>query len=363
MSSSPRQLRICTQCGKKFGKQLKLERHLLEAHGATLSIPPPTTPPSPSFLLVETQLESALAEATRCFQLGNPSCRLCVHKKPFKNSRDLAQHLVSKHTQQLMCAESVPLACPPTSSEVSAKPDARHKRPSNVAFSDPHKRVRIEHSLQIDHHPQAKRAKLSMTVASSLHNHPSVSPQTVPAKPIHATDQAPLPNPPLNAAVANRAHTPATVSTKHVPDNGHQPKANNNIASAENASAGNASAGNASAGNVSASAIKRTKSAPVVNPSAALSSNSSSRSGTPSSGCKPPITPKRSKPVMAPKHSIKNASSPAAAPAANASAAATNPTANFNPLRVVHKQTTMMDFSTVGVGANTRKSYYTLKNS
>ncbi|KAI0565516.1 Zinc finger C2H2-type domain containing protein [Gracilaria domingensis] len=360
MSSSPRQLRICPQCGKKFGKEPKLERHLLEVHGATLSIPPPTTPPSPSFLLVETQLESALAEANRCFQLGNPSCRLCVHKKPFKNSRDLAQHLVSKHERQLMCAETVPLPCPPTSSEVSAKPDVRAQLRSGV----PQKRVHVESSLPTDQ-PQLKRAKLSSPDTHDLRDNLT---SNVAQKRVRIDDSLPATFGKKRSEVNNTHVDHSNIASSSI---AHKPSVKpavhadqTQMSLTDRAENGAASSANKSPNLEKPPSIQRSKSAPLVNHSAALSSNSSSRSGTPSSGSKPPVTPKRSKAVLAPKDSIKKASSPGATTGANPSPMESKSMPIFNPLRgIIQKHTTLMDFSSVGLGSNTRKSYYTLKNS
>ncbi|PXF48498.1 hypothetical protein BWQ96_01667 [Gracilariopsis chorda] len=361
MASSPRALHTCSKCAKKFGKVTKLERHLLESHGATLSIPPPTDPPSPSFLLVETQLESALAEANRRFQLADPTCRLCVVKRPFKNSRDLAQHLVSKHSDALMCAEALPLPSLPSTSEVSANPNPRDKVRATPAYSN--KRTQIEQSTVESDQPPLKRAKTApkQRQTPTTYQQSSSANPTVP-RPVSKSLPKDVPgNPKTASALPNDVSPkPSTENTTHTTTKNAPPIS---ASQSKQSKPKHASSPDRSPVN------NRTKSNALANHASALSSNSSSRSGTPSSGTKPPVTPKRTKAVLPPKESMKRAASPNRDKAtqnatAKPTAAVPTPVPFLNPLRNVSRVLSIpLDFSAAGFGANTRKSYYTLKNS
>lgn len=199
-SRTSRATHICPQCSKAFGKSTKLERHLLQFHAATLSIPshvltaPTSTTPPPAdatvaasaphiaaspagsnpsnssatpynnnpnsaeiasanaTLAVRRTLEAALCEANRSFDAGSSYCRLCAsvrNRRSFATRKDLAAHLVAKHVDDHMRVEdgAVLAAVPsPSPSPTSLSARSHAKRPASTDASTP---------------PAAKRARLS----------------------------------------------------------------------------------------------------------------------------------------------------------------------------------------------------------
>lgn len=92
----------CAHCSKRFGKPAKLERHLLDLHNGELRLSPERADQSaPS--AVSHLLAAAVAESNAVFQ-GRPAAAPCPRcdtpHKPFRNARDLAQHLLAKHTDE-----------------------------------------------------------------------------------------------------------------------------------------------------------------------------------------------------------------------------------------------------------------------
>lgn len=122
-SPSDRAPHVCPECDKPFGKPAKLERHLLSAHAATLSIAPgilspPNSPPSTSLTspththsppqppLAAALVATALAEANATFDAASPACKRC--HRSFRTRKDLATHLLAKHLDADMVAASPP---------------------------------------------------------------------------------------------------------------------------------------------------------------------------------------------------------------------------------------------------------------
>lgn len=92
----------CAHCGKRFGKATKLERHLLDLHNGELRLSP-ERPDQSAPSAVSHLLAAAVAESNAVFQ-GRPAAAPCPRcetpHKPFRNARDLAQHLLAKHTDE-----------------------------------------------------------------------------------------------------------------------------------------------------------------------------------------------------------------------------------------------------------------------
>lgn len=107
-------LHSCPHCPKAFGKVVKLERHLQVHHSdSTLSIPSDILSPSPSHSShsstlttpkqkqIKNALVGALTEANLAFDAGHRLCRHCRNLstvKAFASRKDLAAHIVAKHT-------------------------------------------------------------------------------------------------------------------------------------------------------------------------------------------------------------------------------------------------------------------------
>ena len=288
---------MCTQdgCGKKFGKHSKLERHLIDVHGAKLRISPdllttPTHQQDASILA-----RDALSAAVAVFDSGSGHCPYCSGKE-FRNHSDLAHHLVEKHSQQLlkfnqignMAEESVQTLA---NSQISSKKyAAMEENTKNVT----NKRTRDEQSDI--HQSLNKKPKVENKIAEKII--PSVANTDVIQQ---------------NKEMKTSTIKPIVKIAKQE-DNiiANKPKQNNTV-------------------------IKTNRAAG-------------------SSGSKPPITPKRSKAnaVCSPKESAKRA---AAGTSISSIKAKPNPIDSMRAARPLASLT--LDFSNVGMFAvNPRKSYY-----
>ena len=121
----------CPHCTSRFGKALKLDRHLLDVHHASLRLSP-----SPDSLppRLSRHLARAVAEANAAFDCAAPFCARCppsAQAKPFRNVRDLAQHLLGKHPDDDMPPARNP---PPPDSEISCKRKREHHPALTAAY-------------------------------------------------------------------------------------------------------------------------------------------------------------------------------------------------------------------------------------
>ena len=95
----------CELCGKRFGKAGKLESHLLGQHSARFAVSPralsPAPPETARAVHDAVHIANNAFAATRITPAMAPAivCQLCPPNlaKPFRNARDLAQHILSKH--------------------------------------------------------------------------------------------------------------------------------------------------------------------------------------------------------------------------------------------------------------------------
>lgn len=266
----------------------------MDDHHATLRISPGllTPPSSPGAQhaegpadIVKSSLTAALAEANRIFDLypGHAVCDLCADVAPasarhFKNKRDLAQHLLSKHSHALVMADvdvaAMPAVPVSTRSEMSSNPRKRKLAtpPATSTIVKREKRARVAESNTV--YPAAVKTK-----ATSGAGEDEITPVVTPVR---------------------------TAGVK----------------------------------------------------------NASSHSGTPSSGSKPPVTPKRTqkaKTVVAPKESALGPAAKGDAKADGVVPVSTNPISVGRAAREV--VTTPLDFSMIEMfSTNAQKSYYKLKN-
>lgn len=293
-----RTLLTCTQegCGKKFGKHSKLERHLIDVHGAKLRISPDLLTTRSNQDDASILARDALSAAVAVFDSGSGHCPHCSGKE-FRNHSDLAHHLVEKHSQQLlennqignMAEESVQTLA---NSQISSK---KYSAVEESMKKNNNKRTRDEQS----------------DIHQSLNKKPKVENKVV---------ENPTP------VVAKTNVIQQNKETKTIP---MEP------------------------------VVKTAKQEEKILPNKPKEKNTINKTNrtTGSSGSKPPITPKRSKAnaVFSPKESAKRA----AAAGTNASSikAKPNPVDSMRAARPLASLT--LDFSNVGMFAvNPRKSYY-----
>lgn len=91
----------CEVCGTRFAKATKRDVHLLDVHGARFGLSPralsPSADPSVGHVVRRAIAEANIAFATT--SIGSAACASCpISTTTFKNPRDLAQHILSKHT-------------------------------------------------------------------------------------------------------------------------------------------------------------------------------------------------------------------------------------------------------------------------
>lgn len=96
----------CSVCQVRFAKSSKLEQHLLTVHGANWNLLP-GNPGGP----VTAVVSRAVARANRAFdRLQAPasvSCVDCGGSTSFRNPRDLAHHILSKHSDDVLTPDDI----------------------------------------------------------------------------------------------------------------------------------------------------------------------------------------------------------------------------------------------------------------
>lgn len=181
-SKHTRELIRCPQCPKQFGKQPKLDRHLLEDHHATVFIPPGLLSPphssSASEQLVSSAVAAALDDANKLFESNPrlPTCQYCNSTKGFKNRKDLAQHFVAKHADiyGMSEAHNVPPPSAPTMSQISTSQNPK-KRSAPPLESNQNKRPRMTNDA-ITTSSNATMADVPpQTTIAAAHTTPSIS--------------------------------------------------------------------------------------------------------------------------------------------------------------------------------------------
>lgn len=215
----PRVLLPCPQCSKKFGKQTKLDSHLLQDHDATLRLSPgvlsPPRSPSDSHEAVRSLLTAALDEANRVFQVpGAPVCSICPNSRAFRNKRDLAQHYVSKHSDFLGMEGEVAVSVMPmaTNSQTSVNPLKRSLENVGPAM----KKVKIEKE-ELKLSPAAKEVTLSPTI-NTVSTSPKKEVKLSPAKTIAKATGSKPPVTPKRTQKAKAVEAPKTSAMRKAAD-------------------------------------------------------------------------------------------------------------------------------------------------
>ncbi len=107
----------CEVCGVRFAKAAKRDVHLLDVHSAHFGLSPRALSPSASGGVGHT-VSRAVTEANLAFSAiagtkrSSAVCALCPNSSTtFKNPRDLAQHILSKHSDDTFKTEASAVSC------------------------------------------------------------------------------------------------------------------------------------------------------------------------------------------------------------------------------------------------------------
>lgn len=259
---------------------------------------------------MQTALVAALHEANLAFDAGNRACRRCSDKRTFASRKDLAAHIVAKHADADMRTDDGTVLASPSAGAPAAPSERSQTSPQKPAVGV--KRP----SQEVNAPSKTKRARMAEEA--------DVTPEV---KRTHVTDQADA--------------TPKVKRARASEEVNASPKAKR-VRIAEDADA--------------SPKPKRTdNSDDTIQPQKKVLP----------SGTKPPVTPKKARPVIPPKAQALGTRASLPSPTnPSSSSPATAPVPNAPPQTPAQRQrkkpaVTILDFSAMaGIFTNSHKSYY-----
>lgn len=148
----------CSFCPIRFAKSSKLEQHLLDVHGAYWGLSP-GNPGGPVAALVS----RAVTRANRAFDgIQAPAsvpCAVCPRGATFRNPRDLAHHILSKHPDNTPSPDDISkvsnMKRKSSAATAAATTNSTSKKVKKVSKSE------IEPAIPVEPKPSAAKPPLS----------------------------------------------------------------------------------------------------------------------------------------------------------------------------------------------------------